>query len=592
MLFAAFEKLRTPVWTYDFQHQQVVWANSSALQLWQVAGLQDLTQASAGEFVPLPNKSDYYLEAFRQGQAVQEVWTIYLPDQPPIAIQCTCSSFLWEDGRLAMLVEGHGVQAPLADPEILQMIVDHIPIMLACSDAQGRTQFINRSLETVMGWSLVDWQQRDLWSECLPDPEQQERALAHIKLANGQWQDFAIRTAQGQTLDTAWAHIRLSDGRLIRIGQDISQRKQAEATLQQQVYRDRLMMQIAQRISQSLELQDIFDIAVAETRQLLGTHRVFVCRLDPIQLSSTIVAESVAAPYQAFQASEICPYCSLLTQKRCCLMTPDVSLTARVPQGGQWVTDIFHAELSEAEVKALRRFSIRAFLSIPIFQQERLWGILVAQHCKEPRAWQETEVHMMKQLAEQLAIAIQQTSLYQQLQQANRELQHIATHDKLTGLANRRQFDTYLHQEWQRHLREAAPLSMILCDIDHFKLYNDTFGHLAGDDCLVQVAQAISRAVKRPTDLVARYGGEEFAIILPNTNLTGATYLAEQIREAVNRRGIPHFSSLVKPQVTLSLGIASVYPSLPLAPEQFVAMTDRALYQAKQSGRDRYCLAH
>jgi diguanylate cyclase (GGDEF)-like protein len=198
---------------------------------------------------------------------------------------------------------------------------------------------------------------------------------------------------------------------------------------------------------------------------------------------------------------------------------------------------------------------------------------------------------MLRQLADQLAIAAQQAELYQQLQQANLELLHLATHDRLTGLANRRYFDTYLEQEWRRLQREQAPLSVILCDIDHFKLYNDALGHVAGDECLSKVAQAISAAVKRPADLVARYGGEEFAVILPNTDLAGAQQAVERMRRAVSESNIPHSESPVKPEITLSAGIACVYPSPNLAAAHLVAMADQALYQAKRTGRDRFCVA-
>ena len=107
-------------------------------------------------------------------------------------------------------------------------------------------------------------------------------------------------------------------------------------------------------------------------------------------------------------------------------------------------------------------------------------------------------------------------------------------------MANRRQFDRYLALEWKRGAREKQPLSLILCDIDYFKLYNDTYGHQAGDRCLMEVAQTIAKVIKRPADLVARYGGEEFAVILPNTNLSGAKYIAQQIRARVEALKIAH----------------------------------------------------
>lgn len=184
---------------------------------------------------------------------------------------------------------------------------------------------------------------------------------------------------------------------------------------------------------------------------------------------------------------------------------------------------------------------------------------------------------------------IQQVRLYQQLETANHELQRLAAIDSLTQVANRRRFDEYLQQEWQRMLREQLPLSLILCDIDCFKLYNDTYGHQAGDDCLRQVAQVIQNAAKRAIDLPARYGGEEFAVILPNTDQEGAILVAQDIQTGVKELGISHSASKVCDTVTVSLGVSNTIPSVITSPELLINAADKALYQAKAEGRDRYC---
>lgn len=177
--------------------------------------------------------------------------------------------------------------------------------------------------------------------------------------------------------------------------------------------------------------------------------------------------------------------------------------------------------------------------------------------------------------------------LNQQLQEANLELHSLAFSDRLTQLANRRCFDKYLDQEWRRMAREKAPLSLIVCDVDFFKLYNDTYGHQAGDSCLQQVAKAIKNAVKRPADLVARYGGEEFVVILSNTSANGAVHVAEKIRVAVKALKIAHANPQIGNYVTLSLGVASIVPSQKSWPATLIAAADQALYQAKAQGRDR-----
>ncbi len=182
---------------------------------------------------------------------------------------------------------------------------------------------------------------------------------------------------------------------------------------------------------------------------------------------------------------------------------------------------------------------------------------------------------------------IQQAQLYQQLEIANRELQRLASLDGLTGVANRRRFDEFLDLEWRHMGREKLPLSLILCDIDFFKKYNDTYGHQAGDACLRRVADALSLCAKPSVHLVARYGGEEFAVIMPNTTAAGASQVAEEIRAVVNALQIDHIQSAVSQHVTLSLGIACMHPTADTSPFMLIAAADAALYQAKAAGRNR-----
>jgi diguanylate cyclase (GGDEF)-like protein len=183
---------------------------------------------------------------------------------------------------------------------------------------------------------------------------------------------------------------------------------------------------------------------------------------------------------------------------------------------------------------------------------------------------------------------IQQVRLYEELEKANHELKRLATSDGLTQVANRRHFDEYLQQEWQRMQREKGPLSLILCDIDFFKAYNDTYGHQAGDDCLRQVAAALQRSAKRSVDLAARYGGEEFAIILPNTDMEGAVQVAQDIQESIQDLAIAHRKSKVGEILTVSIGVATTIPVPFIAPQMLIEAADRALYQAKDDGRNCY----
>jgi diguanylate cyclase (GGDEF)-like protein len=176
------------------------------------------------------------------------------------------------------------------------------------------------------------------------------------------------------------------------------------------------------------------------------------------------------------------------------------------------------------------------------------------------------------------------------LEQANQKLHRLAMLDGLTRVANRRHFDEYIQQQWTLMTRLQQPLALILLDVDEFKRYNDHYGHLAGDDCLKQVAQTISDTIKRPTDLVTRYGGEEFAIVLPLTTLAGASQVAKAIRTAIHSLRLPHIKSSVGDYLTLSQGISSMVPQRELSLETLIATADKALYRAKEQGRDSTCL--
>jgi diguanylate cyclase (GGDEF)-like protein len=177
-----------------------------------------------------------------------------------------------------------------------------------------------------------------------------------------------------------------------------------------------------------------------------------------------------------------------------------------------------------------------------------------------------------------------------ELESANRELQRLASIDGLTKIANRRCFDKILESEWRRMTRDKQPLSLILCDIDFFKLYNDTYGHQGGDECLKAVAEILARNARRGGDVAARYGGEEFAVILPRTDARGAMRVAELIHSDLKAKAIRHAGSNVSKFVTISIGVAIAVSDTELSIEGLIGNADRALYQAKLEGRDRNSL--
>jgi diguanylate cyclase (GGDEF)-like protein/PAS domain S-box-containing protein len=167
------------------------------------------------------------------------------------------------------------------------------------------------------------------------------------------------------------------------------------------------------------------------------------------------------------------------------------------------------------------------------------------------------------------------------------ELERLVTRDGLTGLVNRRHFDHLLHKEWARLRREQGTLSLVMVDVDHFKAYNDLYGHVAGDLCLQRAASVFTDSVLRPSDVVARYGGEEFALVLPDTDMAGAETVAQRIQQGMQELNIAHQEG-EGGRVTVSMGLATVNPSAGATPAQLLVMADDALYRAKHAGRNRF----
>jgi diguanylate cyclase (GGDEF)-like protein len=179
----------------------------------------------------------------------------------------------------------------------------------------------------------------------------------------------------------------------------------------------------------------------------------------------------------------------------------------------------------------------------------------------------------------------------QELAERNEELKGLAEVDDLTKIPNRRMFEQELKRGWRRTVRTSRPLTLLLCDVDNFKAFNDTYGHQSGDECLVKVARAVQSSARRPGDYAARYGGEEFAVILQDTGIEGAQHVAERICQTVRNLAIVHAGSTVAKTVTISVGAASIQPTHEREPEALVRKADECLYQAKGEGRNRVVVA-
>ncbi|HAX80173.1 MAG TPA: hypothetical protein DCY88_31135, partial [Cyanobacteria bacterium UBA11372] len=590
-------------WEYDLASQKITWSQ----ELFRIFGLDPKQgEPSYEQLIHLYHRDSrkkfqlLILRAIATGEPYESELKIVRPNGEIRYIEAKGEAVLDRQGQVKSLfgtaqdISDRKVsEAALRDSEErFRQLAEHIREIFYLQDAiDPRMLYISPAYEQVWGRPCAElYANLNVWIETAIE-EDRDRVKKLLLVDDGKTNqieaEYRIQRPDGSI---RWIRARAfpiynDQGKVYRlagIAEDITERKHGEAvehqlieSLRQQAEHQRLVGAIAQRIRQSLNLDKILNTTVAEVRQFLQNDRVTIYRFEP-DGSGTVVVESVDPTWVSIlgrrieglsAAQGIKPY----TKGRI-----------------HAVTDIYSAEIDACYVNLLESFQVKANLVVPILQGQNLWGLLVAQHCANPRQWQDLEIDLLQQLATSVGIAIQQSELYQQLQTANLELQRQASLDGLTQLANRRRFDEYLNTEWLRHKREQQPLSLILFDADYFKLYNDTYGHLAGDDCLRQMAVAIAAVARRPADLVARYGGEEFAVVLPNTDAKGAMHIASTIRQAVWQLAIPHSKSMTSDRVTVSLGVASVVPIKTLSPQDLLNAADRALYTAKQLGRDRY----
>ena len=222
----------------------------------------------------------------------------------------------------------------------------------------------------------------------------------------------------------------------------------------------------------------------------------------------------------------------------------------------------------------------------PFFYQTKLFILLagLAAAVLLLILWK-VSVHQLEARERKLAKLV--TERTAELANANKILQDLANSDGLTKIGNRRRFESFLTDEWHRAVRFKTPISLAMIDIDHFKSFNDTYGHQAGDECLQKVAEAFADTIKRPTDLVARFGGEEFAVVLGGTDAVGALTIASQAVANVNALAVEHSGSATSEFVTVSVGIATMFATLENSEADLIKAADRALYQAKENGRDQ-----
>jgi len=511
----------------------------------------------------------------------------------------------------------------------LRAIVDANPNFIFVKDERGRFTLVNEALATFYNTTpgrMLGKTEAELGGNSAQVQHSQREEESIIETMQEKY--IAQEPRRSSTGEVRWFQTikkplmlpNSTQRQLLGVITDITERQQAEALLWQQAEREQLLSQVTQQIRRSLDLGEILQTTVQTVREVLGVDQTAIYRhLTPAGMASRSDADPSST-----HALE-------LSAMNCRDAAPPVCGSEAVTDGAGlerllylvkheiWeVEDVLADDRWPAAYRdAIAQAGVRAILAVPILRGEAVpvlplkmddrpeggattghppnplgddqWGLLVVYQWHEPHSWQAWEIEFLKQLAGQLAIAIQQAELYRRLELANRKLERLATLDGLTGISNRRSFDEALAREWQRALRQQSPLAILVGDIDSFKTYNDRYGHLAGDDCLRQVARSIAQAVKRSTDLTFRYGGEEFAVILPETHIDGAMTVAHGILETIRDLQIPHAYSPVASIVTLSLGAASLIPRANLDPSALVAAADLALFEAKTRGRNRAC---
>lgn len=258
------------------------------------------------------------------------------------------------------------------------------------------------------------------------------------------------------------------------------------------------------------------------------------------------------------------------------------------------VSDV--AQLTESAPLEKAEFTaedIQSMMCTAMVSESTLLGFVGCDMVARKRDWTSSDIRRLKLVGNMIANTIQNVNYRQSLQKvqlelmnANQELQVLAANDGLTGIANRRQFDTVLQQELHRCCRDNMPLCLMLIDIDYFKDFNDNYGHLAGDDTLKQVANTLQQQLKREGELVARYGGEEFAVILPRADFAEATLIAEHLKTTIAQLAIEHSHSSWQ-QLTISIGFSHLIPLKNTSTLSMIEKADTALYQAKAAGRNR-----
>lgn len=500
----------------------------------------------------------------------------------------------------------------------LQTLIDTIPSPVFYKDAEGGYLGCNKAFEAYVGRSKADIVGITVYDVAPKELADVYRAadLALFRNPGVQTYEASVRYADGASHDVVFykATFNDADGNLaglVGIMLDITQRKAAERALKES---ERMLRDVIQgfplptfaigkdhTVLHWNQAMEKFSGIRAEDVVGSGDHwMAFYADARPCLVDLLLDGD-----VDGFRRHYSAPVCKSTLNGETCEIT---EFLPQLGDGGMWLKGtaaLLHDTEGRVEggIETVEDITERKRAEAELVLHKNLLEDLVAERTRELSS---INAALQKEIAERRVaeaalsrahdeLEHQVARRTQQLVEVNEALTRLSLQDGLTGISNRRYFDEFLEREWQRARRERSALALIMADVDCFKAYNDTYGHLAGDACLKAIAGVLAATMKRAVDLVARYGGEEFVIVLPGTDLPAALRLAEEARARVEALRIEHRTSSVAPGessvslpwVTISLGVASAIPQEAAPAAQLVAAADAGLYEAKRCGRNR-----
>ncbi|MGC5325252.1 sensor domain-containing diguanylate cyclase [Brevibacillus sp. SYSU BS000544] len=487
--------------------------------------------------------------------------------------------------------------------EQLESFISNTTDAIQVLDMEGKVLLVNTAYESIFGWKREEL--KGMHTPIIPQHLDYEFEEIRTKVIAGE-RLTDVETVRlnkdGSLIDVSVtiSPIRDSFGAVVGIAsviRDIRERKRMEKELRES---GRLLQGVAEASINLLTMTEDFTETIQRVLSILGYNasvdRVYVFE-NHLEPSSGDILVS-----QRFEwvRDSIQPQMGNSSLQNISYHKMGISRWYEQLSAGRPIVGLVK-ELPGNEKDLLISQNILSILVVPIFVRGQFWGFIGFDDCKKERIWSKNEEAGLIAAAASIGGAInrnrqeamlkqdieERIKVEQELAAANQSLQELSSIDGLTGIPNRRYFDENYQKEWYRSIRNQAPLSVILIDIDYFKEYNDTYGHQKGDECLKQVANIIDKTLRRPGDFAARYGGEEFIVVLPDTDLRGAAKIAIMICSLIEAAAIPHSQSQISSFVTISGGVASVIPDQETSLKSLIAIADKRLYEAKQNGRNQ-----